>query len=1334
MVGLASKILKLLVNAFHYTFFRCDRRPLVALLVLIWTAQGIAAADPPPPPVLISEATSTRAIALESVSFTTQPFSPTASWSWHESDKRTRIILFTMNLALQPSEDLSAVTADAEDASHNHYNLKVEDLRPVPGQAWMSQITLRLNENLGDVGDVLVHIVYRNVASNRVRVGIGHIGGGLPDDIGAAPTPAPPYIINGRITSGTTGLSGVLITLSGQQNGTTTTDNNGTYSLIATAVGDYTITPSKDFYSFTPASKTFSNLSGNRTADFQATRITFTISGQVKDEDNQPLSGTTVTVSGSQQATTTTDSTGSYTFTNLIGGGDFTVTASKADYSFSPASQTFNRLSSHQTVNFSGALVFYTINGRIAEGNNGLSGIPVTFSNGAATSTVTTNESGEYTISLKAHGNYTATPSSRIFNFNPQQLVFNFLNANQTGANFTATRQLYTISGQVQGDQSNNLESVSVQVKSSDSSISRVITTSNGGTFSFTDLPAGYSYTVTPSNTSLYAFTPQATGILDVNLSLSFQGTRRKYTISGRLRDGNKGLDGIALTLTGGNILNPLTTISTGGGNFSFTGVTAGYDYIVTPMTTAFYTFNLQNFNDLLSDQSATLAGTLRSYTISGFVKDENNVPLGGNTVVLYTHDLFVARSTVTDSDGRFTFADVPASYVYFVVPYGSLTHDFTTQTLDGLGADQTLNFSGIRRHFAISGVVADRAHQGVGGVNVMLSGPFNRAVTTDANGNYSFGGLPAGYEYNVTVAKTDYIFELQSQSYYLLRDVKADFTATRTYRISGRVTDDNGRGLIGMTMNLSGAETGKVVTGSDGSYLFTVTTTGNYLLTPSKEQDFYTFTPSSRNLNSLNDHQTANFTATFSPPTSPTYVLEFTGERMNVDYGLFWPEVVELGHFFWEFWAMPGEDTHAKYLLSDGYGGAHALLFGFHYGIDGRYNLFGNTFDGSEVSFFHSDEGPSPGEWGHYAVGWDGKHIITYYNGVPVGKQRFVGPRISPGRAWGASLLGIGGSDHQNLVGKIAQVRGYEESNPRESSPESTFTPQTLFSMEGSLLSYFLRPSQTVADLSSGYNAGTHPGRLRGMNGYTVECPECPTPRYVLDPTAPDFTNASNPGQVNTHFSSPPATPGGALVFDSFSRNNSTYILGGKGGLGATEGGSAGQQTWQTNSDSAQPQPFGILGGRAVLLANDMSLAWVSTASSNGNLDVRVDRTLGRFGSGDNTGLSFRVVDKNNFFFAYTTNDVDDPSNQKKLIVGYYQSGARTILASGIAIPADTWKTLRAVTTAAGSISIYLDDALIYSTTSAVFASATGAGLYNNAPGLSLTNRWDNFTVLTAP
>lgn len=139
-------------------------------------------------PTLISHADSTRAIAFESVTRQREPFT-TAVEVKFGSDSATRIMLFAMNLQLQPGETASAVTADAEDASHTIHGLTVEHVGKVPNQPWAVSLILRLTQNLPETGDVLVRIKYRGVESNRVRVGIGQVGGGPPDDLNALPTP-----------------------------------------------------------------------------------------------------------------------------------------------------------------------------------------------------------------------------------------------------------------------------------------------------------------------------------------------------------------------------------------------------------------------------------------------------------------------------------------------------------------------------------------------------------------------------------------------------------------------------------------------------------------------------------------------------------------------------------------------------------------------------------------------------------------------------------------------------------------------------------------------------------------------------------------------------------------------------------------------------------------------------------------------------------------------------------------------------------------------------------------------------------------------------------------
>jgi uncharacterized protein GlcG (DUF336 family) len=139
-------------------------------------------------PVLISQETSTRAIVFDSVTHQHEPFSAIAPVKF-ASDNSTRIMLFAMNLKIQPGETASDVIADAEDAAHHIYPLTVEYVGSVPEQPWATSITVRLDEEMGDLGDVLTRVTYRGLSSNRVRVGIGHVGDGPPDDEGAVPTP-----------------------------------------------------------------------------------------------------------------------------------------------------------------------------------------------------------------------------------------------------------------------------------------------------------------------------------------------------------------------------------------------------------------------------------------------------------------------------------------------------------------------------------------------------------------------------------------------------------------------------------------------------------------------------------------------------------------------------------------------------------------------------------------------------------------------------------------------------------------------------------------------------------------------------------------------------------------------------------------------------------------------------------------------------------------------------------------------------------------------------------------------------------------------------------------
>ena len=166
--------------------------PFVALLIgaLIGGSFASAAAATNKKPILISQATNTRAVAFESVTMRAEPFSLTQSVPF-SSDTRNRICIFALDLELLPGEGANAFTADAQDAGGKLYPLRVEYVGQVPDFPGITMIIVRLADDLGDVGDVLLRVNLHGVASNRVRIAIGHAGGGPADDAGAVATPAP---------------------------------------------------------------------------------------------------------------------------------------------------------------------------------------------------------------------------------------------------------------------------------------------------------------------------------------------------------------------------------------------------------------------------------------------------------------------------------------------------------------------------------------------------------------------------------------------------------------------------------------------------------------------------------------------------------------------------------------------------------------------------------------------------------------------------------------------------------------------------------------------------------------------------------------------------------------------------------------------------------------------------------------------------------------------------------------------------------------------------------------------------------------------------------------
>jgi uncharacterized protein (DUF1800 family) len=138
-------------------------------------------------PVLISEPNSTRAL------FTVANAKRGANLPSGvvQPGRRAVVTLFVTNLDLLEGEGANAFRAELEDSRYYRYPLEIVRFERTPERKQVYALSVRLGDEIGSVGDVLVRVTWRGMSSNRVRLPIGYEGGKIADDEGAAPTPMP---------------------------------------------------------------------------------------------------------------------------------------------------------------------------------------------------------------------------------------------------------------------------------------------------------------------------------------------------------------------------------------------------------------------------------------------------------------------------------------------------------------------------------------------------------------------------------------------------------------------------------------------------------------------------------------------------------------------------------------------------------------------------------------------------------------------------------------------------------------------------------------------------------------------------------------------------------------------------------------------------------------------------------------------------------------------------------------------------------------------------------------------------------------------------------------
>jgi probable HAF family extracellular repeat protein len=126
---------------------------------------------PVEPVVLLTEPDSTKALALDSVTFERDAFSVKTPRNF-SADGRRRVTLFARNVEFATGETAQQLSVQAEDGHGQTHLLPVEHVERVRGFPSFAQITVRLIDALSAGGDFHLSVTFRGATSNKTTLSI----------------------------------------------------------------------------------------------------------------------------------------------------------------------------------------------------------------------------------------------------------------------------------------------------------------------------------------------------------------------------------------------------------------------------------------------------------------------------------------------------------------------------------------------------------------------------------------------------------------------------------------------------------------------------------------------------------------------------------------------------------------------------------------------------------------------------------------------------------------------------------------------------------------------------------------------------------------------------------------------------------------------------------------------------------------------------------------------------------------------------------------------------------------------------------------------------------
>ncbi|MFL6256934.1 MAG: carboxypeptidase regulatory-like domain-containing protein, partial [Pyrinomonadaceae bacterium] len=298
-------------------------------------------------------------------------------------------------------------------------------------------------------------------------------------------------------------------------------------------------------------------------------------------------------------------------------------------------------------------------------------------------------------------------------------------------------------------------------------------------------------------------------------------------------------------------------------------------------------------------------------YSVSGRVTDSAGAPVAG---VLVTFELNAegaveTRAAQTDASGNYSSGDLGCRNGVKVTP-SKIGLSFTPQALNFvstrcLAGSGTANFvatSDSAPRYTLSGRVTDGRGDGISDATVTLGGSVTAVTTTDAVGNYSVAGLPAGSSYTLSPSKAGQYLKFSTGVSVLNSNQTVNLTLIPYVSVFVRVTDAAGNALPGVTLRLGEQTLGAPLTNTAGTVTFNVTHPANgettTKLTPSKYG--YAFSPSETSFSTRGGNQTFSFSGALLNQIYDTqffvrqHYADFLSREPDAEGLAFWTQGVE--------------------------------------------------------------------------------------------------------------------------------------------------------------------------------------------------------------------------------------------------------------------------------------------------------------------------------------------------------------------------------------------------------------------------------------------------------